>query len=66
MVTGVIPGRRAEEERIVTAIQEAGVRLLGAEKIETTVDFRPWDGRFPASLFVMIFGDTDVPWWHAT
>jgi hypothetical protein len=50
VVTGVTPGRRAEEERIVTAIQEAGVRLLNAEEIETTVDFRPWDGRFPASF----------------
>jgi hypothetical protein len=66
VVTGVDPERRPEEKRIVTAIQEAGVRLLSAEEIETTVDFRPLDGRFPASLFMMLFGDSDVPWWHVS
>lgn len=65
VVTGVEPDRRTEETRIVTAIQDAGVRLLSAAEIETTVDFRPGDGRFPVSLFVMVFGETDVPWWHA-
>ncbi|MCR6485135.1 hypothetical protein M8542_20095 [Amycolatopsis sp. OK19-0408] len=42
-----------------------GVRLLSAEEVETTVDFAPAGGRFPASLFVLLFGDSDVPWWHA-
>ncbi|MER6793505.1 hypothetical protein [Amycolatopsis mediterranei] len=38
--------------------------LLGAEEIEMTVDFRPPDDRFPVSAFVMLFGESDVPWWH--
>ncbi|WP_326948315.1 hypothetical protein OG439_05850 [Amycolatopsis sp. NBC_01307] len=56
---------RPSEMRVVAVLREAGVRLLSAGEIETTVDFRPMDGRFPVSLFVLVFGDTDVPWWHA-
>ncbi|WP_086858195.1 hypothetical protein [Amycolatopsis lexingtonensis] len=69
MITGVEEGRPPAEERIVTEAGQAGVRLLSAEEVETTVDFdfdfAPADGRFPVSLFVLLFGDTDVPWWHA-
>jgi hypothetical protein len=55
-----------EGTEIITLLRDSGVRLLSAEEVETTVDFRPADGRFPASLFVMLFGDSDVPWWHAS
>jgi hypothetical protein len=56
----------AEEARIVQVLRDAGLQLLSAEEVESTVvDFRPWNGKFPASTFVLLFGDTDVPWWHA-
>ena len=55
-----------EETRIVQVLREAGIQLLSAEEVEWTVnDFRPWDGRFPVSVFVLLFGESDVPWWHA-
>ncbi|WIY02430.1 hypothetical protein QRX60_00715 [Amycolatopsis mongoliensis] len=67
VVVGVGPETPPEGARIITLLREAGVRLLSAEEVETTVvDFLPWDGRFPVSLFVVLFGDTDVPWWHAS
>jgi len=66
VVTGVRDGGFAEEARIVGLLQDEGFRLLSAIQIESMVnEFRPWDGRFPVSLFVVLFGDTDVPWWHA-
>lgn len=55
----------AEEARVVEILKKAGLKLLSADDIEqTVVEFRPWDGRFPASVFVVLFSDTDVPWWH--
>lgn len=60
------PDGPAEEARVVEILKKAGVKLLSAEDVEqTVVEFRPWDGRFPASVFVVLFSDTDVPWWHA-
>lgn len=60
------PDGPPEEAQVVEILKEAGFKLLSANDIEqTVVEFRPWDGRFPASVFVVLFGDTDVPWWHA-
>lgn len=60
------PDGPIEEARVIEILKDAGLKLLSAEDIEqTVVEFRPWDGRFPASVFVVLFGDTDVPWWHA-
>ncbi|MDQ7804293.1 hypothetical protein Q5425_11150 [Amycolatopsis sp. A133] len=50
----------AEEAHIVGLLQDEGFRLLSAAEVESTVnEFRPW-GRFPVSLFVVLFGDTDA------
>jgi hypothetical protein len=56
----------AEETRIIRVLREARLRLLTAAVVESTVDFRPPDGRFPTSVFVLLFGDSDVPWWHVS
>jgi hypothetical protein len=58
--------RPPEEARIVGVLQEAGLQLLSAEEVEASVDFRPMDGRFPVSVFLLLFGDSDVPWWHVS
>ncbi|WP_410586215.1 hypothetical protein [Amycolatopsis sp. lyj-23] len=64
VVTGSAENRPAEENRIIEMLREAGLTLLSAEEIEATVDFHPPDGRFPVSTFVLLFGESDVPWWH--
>lgn len=64
VVTGSGEDRHAEEKRIIEMLRDAGLTLLSAEEIEMTVDFHPPDGRFPVSTFVMLFGESDVPWWH--
>jgi len=64
VVAGAGENRPAEEKRIIELLRAAGLTLLSAEEIEATVDFRPPDGRFPVSTFVMLFGESDVPWWH--
>jgi len=64
VVTGCGENRPAEEDRVIDLLRDAGLTLLSAEEIEATVDFRPPDGRFPVSTFVMLFGESDVPWWH--
>lgn len=66
VVTKPRPDGHADEARIIQVLEEAGIQLLSAEEVEWTVnDFRPWDGRFPVSVFVLLFGESDVPWWHA-
>jgi hypothetical protein len=52
------------ERQIIGAIGASGARLLDAEAVETSVDFAASDGRFPTSVFVLLFGEDDVPWWH--
>ncbi|MFJ1767360.1 hypothetical protein ACIOD2_44000 [Amycolatopsis sp. NPDC088138] len=64
VVTDFGEDRPAEERRIIEMLREAGLTLLSAEEIEATVDFHPPDGRFPVSTFTMLFGESDVPWWH--
>ncbi|MEV7098892.1 hypothetical protein AB0M80_39290 [Amycolatopsis sp. NPDC051045] len=64
MVTGFGENRPAEEKRIIEMLREAGLTWLSAGEIEATVDFHPPDGRFPVSTFVLLFGESDVPWWH--
>jgi hypothetical protein len=66
VVTGLGQGRPAEEARIIGMLRAAGLTLLSAEEIEMTVDFHPPDGRFPVSAFVLLFGESDVPWWHGS
>jgi len=53
-----------EAGQILQLLDEAGAQLLSAAEIESTAAFRPASGTVPASVFVMLFGDTDVPWWH--
>ncbi len=64
VVTGFGEDRPAEEKRIIELLRDAGLTLLSAEEVEATVDFHPPDGRFPVSAFVMLFGESDVPWWY--
>ncbi|MGW4062826.1 hypothetical protein ACWEGE_31400 [Amycolatopsis sp. NPDC004747] len=64
VVTGADENRPLEEKRIIELLREAGLTLLSAEEVEATVDFHPPDGRFPVSTFAMLFGESDVPWWH--
>ncbi|WP_328614436.1 hypothetical protein OHS18_41250 [Amycolatopsis sp. NBC_00355] len=64
VVTDFGEDRPAEEKRIIELLRNAGLTLLSAEEIEMTVDFHPPDGSFPVSAFVMLFSESDVPWWH--
>nr|AFO69392.1 hypothetical protein [Amycolatopsis orientalis subsp. vinearia] len=67
VVVGTGPDMPPEGDRVLALLREAGVRLLSAEEVETTVDgFRAWNGRVLVSLFFVLFGETDVPWWHAS
>ncbi|MFT7866997.1 MULTISPECIES: hypothetical protein [Amycolatopsis] len=63
VVTGSSEDRSAEEKRIIELLRDAGLTLLSGEEVETTVGFHPPDGRFPVSTYVMLFGESDVPWW---
>ncbi|PRX44432.1 hypothetical protein B0I32_15119 [Nonomuraea fuscirosea] len=49
---------------LVRELHAAGATLLTADEIETTVDFTSFEGKYPASTFVLLFGEEDVPWWH--
>ncbi|MEV1118193.1 hypothetical protein AB0I91_24280 [Actinosynnema sp. NPDC049800] len=49
---------------LVRELHAASLTLLTADEVETTVDFTSFEGKYPASTFVLLFGEEDVPWWH--
>jgi hypothetical protein len=64
--TGSWPGGPPEAARIFEILRDAGVQLLRAADVEeAVVEFRPWHGRVPASVFTVLFSDDEVPWWHS-
>lgn len=61
------PDASCEERRIIEVLREANFLMVSADDAErAVVEFCPEEKDFPSSTFLMIFGESGVPWRNST
>ena len=69
VVTAPFAGGPEEQRPVFDVLRGAGVHLLSAEQVETSVpEFRPFrsdEDTVTPTVFTLLFGGEDVPWHHA-